>query len=120
MKSIPSVSMGGAVAIMAAMAIGVGTAAQRNTEATPTFNKDVAPIIFNNCVACHQPRQIAPMVLTSYKEVRPWARAIKNKVTSGEMPPWMADPRFGEFRNDRQLTPEQVRTIVAWVDGGAP
>ena len=60
------------------------------------------------------------MTLMSYKEVRPWARAIKEKVIKGEMPPWRADGRFGTFRNDRRLSPEQIKTIVAWVDGGAP
>src|ERR1700676_1136044 len=70
----------------------------------PTFNKDVAPIIFNNCVSCHRPNQIAPMSLMSFKEVRPWARAIKDKALRREMPPWFPDPRFGEFRNDRRLS----------------
>ena len=87
--------------------------------ATPTFNHDVAPIIFNNCVSCHRPNQVAPMSLMSYQEVRPWARAIKDKVIKGEMPPWFADARFGKFRNERRLSAEQIATVVAWVDGGA-
>jgi hypothetical protein len=60
------------------------------------------------------------MALMSYKEVRPWARAIKDKVARGEMPPWRADGRFGTFRNDRRLTPQQIKTIADWVDAGAP
>jgi hypothetical protein len=60
------------------------------------------------------------MSLLTYKEARPWARAIKSKVVSREMPPWGADPRFGHFRNSRMLTQEQIDTIVAWVDRGAP
>jgi mono/diheme cytochrome c family protein len=110
----------GAAVLAVAMAAGVSITAQSSTGSTPTFNKDVAAILFNNCVTCHRPNQIAPMALMSYKEVRPWARAIKDKVAKGEMPPWRADGRFGTFRNDRRLTPEQIRTIVAWADGGAP
>jgi len=118
MKSAPLVF--GAAVLAIAMAAGASMTAQRATAPTPTFNKDVAAILFNNCVTCHRPNQIAPMALMSYKEVRPWARAIKDKLAKGEMPPWRADGRFGTFRNDRRLTPEQIQTIVTWVDGGAP
>jgi mono/diheme cytochrome c family protein len=117
MKSVLLV-LGGAVLVVV-MTAGASTAAEP-ASAVPTFNKDVAAILFNNCVTCHRPNQIAPMTLMSYQDVRPWARAIKDKVTKGEMPPWFADGRFGEFRNDRRLTPEQIQIIAAWVDGGAP
>jgi hypothetical protein len=88
----------------------------------PTFTKDVAPILFKSCTSCHRPGEIAPMSLLSYAEVRPWARAIKQKVLSREMPPWHADPHFSpvKFRNDRSLTQADFDAIVAWVDGGAP
>jgi mono/diheme cytochrome c family protein len=110
------------VATLLAVAIPgrVSTPAQGSTSGAPTFNKDVAPIVFSNCVTCHRPNQVAPMSLMSYREVRPWARAIKDKVLRGEMPPWRADPRYGSFRNDRRLTREQIATVVAWADGGAP
>jgi hypothetical protein len=85
----------------------------------PTFNRDIAPIIFSKCVDCHRPGQVAPMSFLTYEDVRPWVQAIKNKVLSREMPPWRADPRFGHFRNDPSLTAHQVDTIVAWVDAGA-
>src|SRR5258705_3443238 len=87
----------------------------------PTFTKDVAPIVFNKCASCHRAGEVAPMTLTSYEEVRPWAKVIKNKVASREMPPWGADPAHSlKMRNDRSLTQAQIETIVAWVDGGAP
>jgi hypothetical protein len=87
----------------------------------PTFSKDVAPIVFNNCATCHRAGEVAPMTLTSYEDVRPWAKVIKNKVVSREMPPWGADPAHSlKMRNDRSLTQEQIDTIVAWADGGAP
>jgi hypothetical protein len=86
---------------------------------TPTFAKDVAPILYSKCVSCHRPGEVAPMSLLTYEQVRPWSRAIKQKVVSREMPPWGADPRFGKFANDMSLTDEQIQTLVAWVDGGA-
>ena len=109
-----------ATLLAVAIPASVNTPAQTATGAGPTFNKDVAPIVFNNCVTCHRPNQVAPMSLTSYKEVRPWARAVKDKVLRGEMPPWRADGRYGTFRNDRRLAPEQIKTLAAWVDAGAP
>lgn len=87
---------------------------------TPTYNQDVGPILYSNCSNCHRPNQIAPMSLLSYKDARPWARAIKSKVEAREMPPWFADPRFGEFANDTSLSDEDIATITAWVDAGAP
>jgi mono/diheme cytochrome c family protein len=84
-----------------------------------TFNKDVAPIIYKNCAQCHRPGEVAPMSLLNYKEARPWARSIREKVATQQMPPWLADPHYGEFSNDRRLTTEQINTIVAWVDQGA-
>ncbi|HMG35868.1 MAG TPA: cytochrome c [Blastocatellia bacterium] len=84
-----------------------------------TFTKDVAPIIQKNCQVCHRPGEVAPMSLLSYKETRPWVRAIREKVASREMPPWFADPKFGEFSNDCRLSQKEIDTIVAWADGGA-
>ena len=84
-----------------------------------TFNKDVAPILYNNCAECHRPNDIAPMSLLSYKEARPWARSIKEKVVNREMPPWSPDPAYGEFTNDHRLAQKDVDTIAAWVDQGA-
>ena len=88
---------------------------------TPTFAKDVAPILYENCVSCHRPGEVAPMSLLTYQSTRPWARSIKSKVVAREMPPWHADPSASlPFKNDRRLSQDQVDTIVAWVDGGSP
>jgi hypothetical protein len=86
----------------------------------PTFAKDVAPILYGSCVGCHRPGEVAPMSLISYEDVRPWAKAIRSKVVSREMPPWGADPHYGTFKDDRSLNAAQIATIVAWADGGAP
>ena len=84
-----------------------------------TFTKDVAPIIQKNCVTCHRPGQIAPMSLLSYKEVRPWAKSIREVVVERRMPPWFADARYGEFSNDCRLSQKEIDTLVAWVSDGA-
>ena len=89
-------------------------------EETPTYNAEVGSILLDNCASCHRPNQIAPMSLLSYRDARPWARAIKAKVEAREMPPWFTDPRYGEFANDTSLGEDQIATIVAWVDGGTP
>ncbi len=106
----------------------VATAAMLATKSTAvekptavTFAKDVAPIIFNKCANCHRPGEVAPMSLTSYQEVRPWSKAIREEVVKRTMPPWFADPHNStQFGNDRRLTDAEVSTITAWVDAGAP
>jgi len=108
-----------AAAFVAAFCV-VATASGPAGAKKVTFTKDVAPIFFNNCVQCHRPGEIAPMSLLSYKDARPWARSIKEKVTIGVMPPWHADPHIGEFANDRRLSQQQIETISTWVDQGAP
>src|SRR5262245_35250617 len=104
--------------VILALSIGVPRAAPPG--AAPTFTKDVAPILYNSCVGCHRPGEVAPMSLISYDEVRPWAKSIRVKVVSREMPPWGADPHFGTFKDDRSLTDAQIETIAKWVDAGAP
>ena len=88
--------------------------------AEPTFARDVAPILFEHCASCHRPGDIAPMALLSYEEVRPWARSIRDKVVSREMPPWHAGPDGVAIRNVRALSQEAIDTVAAWVDAGAP
>jgi hypothetical protein len=83
-----------------------------------TFSKDVAPIIQKNCQVCHRPGEVAPMSFMNYKEVRPWAKSIREKVVTREMPPWFADPKHSEFSNDCRLSQKDIDTIVAWVEGG--
>src|SRR5580704_14730606 len=84
---------------------------------TVTFNKNVLPILQQNCQGCHRPGEIAPMSFLTYQETRPWAKAIKVAVTSRQMPPWFADPAYGHFANDRTLPESTIKTLVAWADG---
>jgi hypothetical protein len=84
-----------------------------------TFEKDVRPILQRNCQSCHRPGEVAPMSFLTYESTRPWAKAIKLAVLTHEMPPWPPDPRYGHFRRERHLQPEEINKLVAWVDGGA-
>ena len=89
-------------------------------DASLTFDRDVAPILYQHCTKCHHPNDIAPMSLFTYKDARPWARAIRQAVLTRKMPPWQADPRYGHFANDQRLTGQQIATIEKWVDDGSP
>lgn len=84
-----------------------------------TFSKEVAPIFFKNCAGCHRPGEAAPFSVLSYKDVRPWAKSIREKVVNRTMPPWHADPHYGTWVNDARLSQTEIDTISAWVDGGA-
>src|SRR5262249_56772162 len=79
-----------------------------------TFTKDVAVILQRHCQVCHRPGAIAPMSLLTYEDVRPWARAIKEKVVRREMPPWYVDRNVGitEFKDDPSLTDAEIATIA--------
>jgi mono/diheme cytochrome c family protein len=100
--------------------LGAQTPAGDAAAGVPTFSKDVAPILYANCTSCHRAGEIGPMQLITYKETRPWARSIAQRVAAGTMPPWHADPAHGEFVNDRRLRDAERKTILDWANGGAP
>jgi len=85
---------------------------EASQQPVPTFTKDVMPILQERCQTCHRPGEIAPMSLMSFQEVRPWARAIREKVLARAMPPWHADPGIGEYSNDRRLAEREVKRIL--------
>src|SRR5262245_46930436 len=117
MKRVLSV-LAGTLAVAAATMTSVHSAPAATA---PTFAKDIAPILFEKCATCHRPGEVAPMSLLSYEDARPWAKAIKAKVVAREMPPWGADHENTlKMRNDRSLSEQQIQTISAWVDAGAP
>ena len=86
-----------------------------------TFSKDVAPILQRSCQKCHRPGSMAPMSLMTFEDVRPWARTIKQKTATREMPPWYIDRTVGvrKFDNDPSLTDDEISIISRWVDGGS-
>ena len=84
-----------------------------------TFSKEISRLIYKRCATCHHEGGSAFSLMT-YDEARPWAKAIKEEVLERRMPPWEAVKGFGEFREDRGLTQEELETISSWVEGGAP
>lgn len=97
-------------------------AAQAAKPGTVTFSKEIAPILQRSCQNCHRPGAIAPMSLMTYEAARPWASSIKQRVVARAMPPWFIDKTAGiqRFKEDKSLSDQEIATIAAWVDGGAP
>ena len=87
---------------------------------SPTFYKDVLPILQNKCQGCHRPGEAAPMSFLTYEATRPFAAAIRQAVITRKMPPWGADSAHGKFANDPTLTDAEKNTFLAWVDAKAP
>jgi mono/diheme cytochrome c family protein len=112
------------LAVLFLCASGSPTIAQqkRQDSAEVTYARDVAPIFQKNCEQCHRPGAIGPMSLTSYQEVRPWAKSIKQKVLQGEMPPYRYDRGIGiqNLKFDLRLSDAEIQTIARWVDNGSP
>jgi mono/diheme cytochrome c family protein len=88
--------------------------------ATPTFNKDIAPILYANCATCHRPGEVAPFSLLTYQDASKRAALIAGAVSGHFMPPWKAEPGFGDFAGDRRLTDAQIALITVWAKAGAP
>jgi hypothetical protein len=114
-KSLSALTVG-AVLILS------GSARAADAAKTPTFTKDIAPILQAKCEACHRPDNMAPMSLQTYEEARPWVKSIAQRVGGRQMPPWHIDKTVGiqKFKNDRSLSDDQIDTILRWVSAGAP
>jgi hypothetical protein len=91
-------------------------------EDTPTFYRDVLPILQTNCQSCHRQGEVAPMSLVTYEQSRPWAVAIKKATQSRAMPPWFAEPGITHYANEHEkvLSAQALDTLARWADGGAP
>jgi mono/diheme cytochrome c family protein len=85
-----------------------------------TFTKDVAPIVWDNCVKCHRPGEVAPFALMSYKDVKKHASQIADVTETHYMPPWKPEAGHGDFVGERRITEAQMKTIQAWVKQGEP
>src|ERR1700687_6367969 len=93
---------------------------QSSNPAPVAFTHDVAPILQKHCQTCHRPGEAAPFPMLTYEQTRPWAAAMKIAVAEKRMPPWFAEPKYGHFANERSLAAEEIRTLVSWVNAGAP
>jgi hypothetical protein len=90
-----------------------------HNEAEPTYARDVARIIQKRCQECHRPGEIGPFSLLHYEDAKKRTSRIREAVVEERMPPWHADPHFGQFANDRRLSQEERDTLLAWIDQGA-
>lgn len=85
-----------------------------------TFYSDVLPVLQKNCQSCHRPGEAGPMSLMTFKDARPWAKAMREAVLVRKMPPWYADPAHGKFVNERTLSEAEIDAIAGWAENGAP
>jgi hypothetical protein len=107
--------------VFAFCTVGIGWSGSKKLQSTtPTFCNEVVRIFQKNCQTCHHPGDIAPFSLMTYRDARPWARAIQEQVVLRQMPPWKAAANCGEFQDERRLTDEEISTLSRWVDGGSP
>jgi hypothetical protein len=102
------------------MMCGVFLATTTESKSSPTFYKDVLPILQSHCQSCHRAGEMAPMPLETYRQVKPFARSISDVTGKRVMPPWFADPCCSHFSNDPSLTVDQIATLRAWADANAP
>ena len=93
---------------------------RREAHAQISYEKEIAPILLDKCVACHREGGIGPWQMTNYNMIRGFAPMIREVVRTQRMPPWHADPHYGVFSNNRGLTPEQAKTLVHWIEAGSP
>ena len=112
--------------LIGALALTGAPSSHAQSEDAVTFTRDVAPILQRSCQTCHRPNSIAPMSLITYEDARPWARSIKQRTglrnRLGVMPPWFIEKNVGiqDFKDDISLSEEEIATLAAWVDAGAP
>jgi peroxiredoxin len=98
----------------------ISRTATAKAEGPVTFSKHISRILQNHCQECHRPGQIGPMSLISYEDASGWAESIKEAVAERRMPPWYADPKHGKFLNDRRLSAEDLKAVLAWIEAGCP
>lgn len=109
-----------AVSAVVLLATGMAVRGPQAIPAEVTYGKDVAPILYRRCASCHRPGEVAPFSLLSYQDAAKRARQLAAVTQSRLMPPWRPAPGYGEFRDARRLTDEEVATIQRWAEAGAP
>ena len=93
---------------------------RRQQHARISYTEQIAPLLIEKCVSCHREGGVAPWAMTGYDAVRGFAPMIREVIRTKRMPPWHADPHHGRFVGDRSLDNEQTKTLVHWVEAGAP
>jgi peroxiredoxin len=121
-EALDEILAGKAVSVPRTQASGclIARAAEPKADGPVTYAKHVSRIVQARCQECHRPGAIGPMALLTYDDARAWSGTIQEVVSEGRMPPWHADPKHGKWANDRSLSAEDRKTLLAWIDGGCP
>ena len=98
----------------------IGRRREANPESKVTYTRDIAPILARRCVECHREGDIGPFELTSYEEASGWGDMMLEVVRERRMPPWHANPKHGEFVNNRSMPKEEIAALETWVKNGCP
>jgi len=121
-EAVNEVLAGEPVSVPTTEALGclIGRVREANEDARVTYSNQIARIFQEHCVECHRPGRIGPFSMTDYDEVVGWGEMIREVVNENRMPPWHANPNYGQFMNDMSLTAEEKALITRWVDNGCP
>jgi tetratricopeptide (TPR) repeat protein/mono/diheme cytochrome c family protein len=117
-RYIPSGLLG--IVALATLAVDLPHSNVRAAAAPITFNRQIAPIFYKQCSGCHHPGGSGPFSLLSYADVKRWGAQIRTVTQTRYMPPWLPEPGFGNFADNRRLSDEDVALIKAWVEAGMP
>ena len=108
--------MPAAAAVAAECGIGYSLRARR----LPDYARDIVPILEKNCMACHIEGGIAPWAMSEYRMIQGFAPMMREVIRVKRMPPWHADPEVGHWQNSARMSDEETRTLVRWIEAGAP
>ncbi len=98
----------------------IGRVAKVEPHGDVTYSNQISRILNKNCVSCHREGEVAPFPLTSYDEVSGWGEMMCEVIDKGQMPPWFANPEYGQFKNDCRMSKEEIALVREWVDNGEP
>ena len=109
-----------AACLILLLPIAVAVGKESSGQSGPTFNRDIAPIVFAQCVSCHHPGGSAPFSLTTFSDVKKRAKLIARLTSKRLMPPWLPEPGHGEFLGERRLSDSEISLLEQWAKNGAP
>lgn len=120
--AIDALLSGGAIAVAESAAEGclIGRRRPQSSESSVTYARQIARIVQNRCLSCHRDGEIGPMDFSRYEDVAAWGEMMLEVIEDGRMPPWHADPHYGEFANDRRMPAEEQELFAQWVRSGTP
>jgi mono/diheme cytochrome c family protein len=114
------ISFSNMVRVVPFLAVSMLAGTQAAAQSDPTFNRDIAPLVYEHCAGCHRPGQTGPFPLLTYSEVKAKGRKVAQVTESREMPPWLPAGEMGEFVGDRRLSAAEIELFGRWLDGGMP